>query len=115
MCESKVYFHPLPGEPFGISTVEAMSAGLIPVVPDLGGHTEFVPLRYQFRTFIEAVESVAIAMDASFSERIRISDSVRRFSTSNYIKRFQQIAKKLLISPTKTNYKNLKSVSPIVS
>jgi glycosyltransferase involved in cell wall biosynthesis len=115
MCESKVYFHPLPGEPFGISTVETMSAGLIPVVPDLGGHTEFVPLRYQFRTFIEAVESVAIAMDASFSERIRISDSVRRFSTSNYIKRFQQIARNLLISPTKTNYKNLKSVSPIVS
>jgi glycosyltransferase involved in cell wall biosynthesis len=115
MCESKVYFHPLPGEPFGISTVEAMSAGLIPVVPNLGGHTEFVPLRYQFRTFIEAVESVAIAMDASFSERITISDSVRRFSTSNYIKRFQQIARKLLITPTKTNYKNLKSVSPIVS
>ena len=115
MCESKVYFHPLPGEPFGISTVEAMSAGLIPVVPDLGGHTEFVPLRYQFRTFIEAIESIAIAMDASYSERIRISDSVKKFSTSNYIKHFQQIARKLLISATKTNSKNLKSVSPIVS
>ncbi|HEX5891488.1 MAG TPA: glycosyltransferase [Nitrososphaeraceae archaeon] len=115
MSKSKVYFHPLPGEPFGISTVEAMSAGLIPVVPDLGGHTEFVPLRYQFCTFLEAMESVAVAMDASFSERIRISDSVKRFSTSNYIRRFQQIAKKLLLSTTKTNYKNIKSVSPIVS
>ncbi|HEX2067363.1 MAG TPA: glycosyltransferase [Nitrososphaeraceae archaeon] len=115
MSKSKVYFHPLPGEPFGISTVEAMSAGLIPVVPDLGGHTEFVPLRYQFCTFLEAMESVAVAMDASFSERIRISDSVKRFSTSNYIRRFQQIVKKLLLSATKTNYKNIKSVSPIVS
>jgi glycosyltransferase involved in cell wall biosynthesis len=115
MSKSKVYFHPLPGEPFGISTVEAMSAGLIPVVPDLGGHTEFVPLRYQFCNFIEAMESVAVAMDASFSERIRISDSVKRFSTSNYIRRFQQIVKKLLLSATKTNYKNIKSVSPIVS
>jgi glycosyltransferase involved in cell wall biosynthesis len=115
MSKSKVYFHPLPGEPFGISTVEAMSAGLIPVVPDLGGHTEFVPLRYQFCNFIEAMESVAVAMDASFSERIRISDSVKRFSTSNYIRRFQLIVKKLLLSATKTNYKNIKSVSPIVS
>jgi glycosyltransferase involved in cell wall biosynthesis len=115
MSKSKVYFHPLPGEPFGISTVEAMSAGLIPVVPDLGGHTEFVPLRYQFCNFTEAMESVAVAMDASFSERIRISDSVKRFSTSNYIRRFQQIVKKLLLTPTKTNYKNIKSVSPIVS
>jgi glycosyltransferase involved in cell wall biosynthesis len=115
MSKSKVYFHPLPGEPFGISTVEAMSAGLIPVVPDLGGHTEFVPLRYQFCTFLEAMESIAVAMDASFSERIRISDSVKRFSTSNYIRRFQQIVKKLLSSATKTNYKNIKRVSPIVS
>jgi glycosyltransferase involved in cell wall biosynthesis len=115
MSKSKVYFHPLPGEPFGISTVEAMSAGLIPVVPDLGGHTEFVPLRYQFCTFLEAMESIAVAMDASFSERIRISDSVKRFSTSNYIRRFQQIVKKMLSSATKTNYKNIKRVSPIVS
>jgi glycosyltransferase involved in cell wall biosynthesis len=112
---AKVYFHPLPGEPFGISTVEAMSAGLIPVVPSIGGHTEFVPLKYQFRTFPEAVESIAVAMDAPFSERIIISNSVRRFSISNYIKRFQQIVKEMLIIPPKTNYQKIKSVSPIVS
>ena len=112
---AKVYFHPLPGEPFGISTVEAMSAGLIPIVPSIGGHTEFVPLKYQFRTFPEAMESIAVAMDAPFSERIIISNSVRRFSISNYIKRFQQIVKEMLIIPPKTNYQKIKSVSPIVS
>jgi glycosyltransferase involved in cell wall biosynthesis len=115
ICEAKVYFHPLPGEPFGISTVEAMSAGLIPVVPDIGGHTEFVPSKYQFHTFQEAVESIAVAMDASFSERIRISNSVRRFSISNYIKRFQEIVKKILLISTNTNYQKIKSLSPIVS
>ena len=112
---AKVYLHPLPGEPFGISTVEAMSAGLIPVVPSIGGHTEFVPLKYQFRTFAEAVESIAVAMDAPFSERIIISNSVRRFSISNYIKRFQQIVKEMLIIQPKPNYQKIKSVSPIVS
>jgi glycosyltransferase involved in cell wall biosynthesis len=115
ICEAKVYFHPLPGEPFGISTVEAMSAGLIPVVPDIGGHTEFVPSKYQFHTFQEAVESIAVAMDASFSERIRISNSVRRFSISNYIKRFQEIVKKILLISTNTDYQKIKSLSPIVS
>src|SRR5919108_648042 len=85
ICGAKVYFHPLPGEPFGISTVEAMSAGLIPVVPDIGGHIEFVPLKYRFGTFTEAIGSIAAAMNASFAERIRISNSVRRFSISNYI------------------------------
>jgi glycosyltransferase involved in cell wall biosynthesis len=115
ICEAKVYFHPLPGEPFGISTVEAMSAGLIPVVPDMGGHTEFVPSKYQFHTFQEAVESIAVAMDASFAERIRISNSVRRFSISNYIKRFQEIVKKILLISTNTDYQKIKSLSPIVS
>ena len=114
ICEAKVYFHQLPGEPFGISTVEAMSAGLIPVVPAIGGHTEFVPLKYQFHTFHEALESIAAAMEASLSERIRISNSVRRFSISNYIRSFQRIVKEILISPT-TNYQKIKSLSPIVS
>ncbi len=43
MRKSKVYFHPMVGEHFGISIVEAMAAGLVPVVSDVGGPTEFVP------------------------------------------------------------------------
>jgi glycosyltransferase involved in cell wall biosynthesis len=35
MKKSKVYFHPLAGEPFGIAIVEAKASGLIPVVPTL--------------------------------------------------------------------------------
>jgi glycogen synthase len=90
-----VYFHPLLGEPFGISTVEAMSAGLIPVVPNVGGHTEFVPLKYQFRTFGEGVEAVSSALKASDSERVLISDSVKRYSIDSFIHHFQQIVTNL--------------------
>jgi glycosyltransferase involved in cell wall biosynthesis len=43
MKKSKLYFHPLAGEPFGISIAEAMASGLIPSVPAVGGSTEFVP------------------------------------------------------------------------
>ncbi|MDQ3961883.1 MAG: glycosyltransferase, partial [Thermoproteota archaeon] len=39
---AKVYFHPRIDEHFGISIVEAMASGLVPVVSDVGGHTEFV-------------------------------------------------------------------------
>jgi glycosyltransferase involved in cell wall biosynthesis len=91
MCRSKVYVHPLPGEPFGISTVEAMSAGIIPVVPDIGGHTEFVPARYHFHTYGEGVQAVAAALAAPASERIRLSHSTQKYSVTNYIKKFQQI------------------------
>lgn len=95
---AKVYFHPMPGEPFGISTVEAMSAGLIPVVPDIGGHAEFVPAKYQFHTLEEAAEVVATALDVPASERVRISHSTQPYSTANYVKKFQQIVTEVLDS-----------------
>ncbi|HEX7032596.1 MAG TPA: glycosyltransferase family 4 protein, partial [Nitrososphaera sp.] len=96
MRTAKVYFHPLPGEPFGISTVEAMSAGLVPVVPDIGGHTEFVPAKYQFHTFGEGLEAVARALDAPMSERVQMSHYMQKYSTSNFVKKFQQIVTKVL-------------------
>jgi alpha-1,2-mannosyltransferase len=96
MRRSKVYLHPLPGEPFGISTVEAMSAGMIPVVPDIGGHTEFVPAQYQFHTFRQGVQAVSAALSAPASERIQISHSTQKYSVANYVKRLQQIVAEVL-------------------
>ena len=37
IVEAKVYLHTMPYEHFGISIVEAMAAGLVPVVPRSGG------------------------------------------------------------------------------
>ena len=91
MRRSKVYVHPLPGEPFGISTVEAMSAGIVPVVPDIGGHTEFVPAKYQFHTYGQGVGAVAAALAAPASERAKLSHSAQKYSVTNYIKKFQQV------------------------
>jgi glycosyltransferase involved in cell wall biosynthesis len=98
MRKSKVYFHTLPGEPFGISTVEAMSAGLIPVVPDMGGHTEFVPQKYHFNTFQDAVYRVSAGLGAPFSERISLSNAVMRFSVGNYIAQFQRVVEETVSS-----------------
>ena len=96
MKKSKVYFHPLPGEPFGISVVEAMSAGLVPVVPNTGGLTEFVPRGYQFHSLRQAADIVASSFDATAAEREALSDSVRRFSLSEYVSTFQKFTGKML-------------------
>jgi len=95
MTRAKVYFHPMIGEHFGMSVVEAMASGLIPVVPDVGGQTEFVPVKYHFNTIEEAAEKISSAFYKSDLERIQISNSVNRFSVSNYINEFQQIIGKL--------------------
>lgn len=96
MRRSKVYVHPLPGEPFGISTVEAMSAGMIPVVPDIGGHTEFVPQRYQFHTFGQGVDAVDAALDAPASECLWMSNRAASFSDSNFVNRFKRLVADVL-------------------
>jgi glycosyltransferase involved in cell wall biosynthesis len=93
MKQCKLYLSQCPGEPFGISTVEAMSAGLIPIVPDIGGQTDYVPSKFHFHTFGEAVQIIHSALDADDSERVRLSNSVRKFSINKYIRNLQQIIK----------------------
>ena len=58
MRKSSIHFHPKPAEHFGMSIVEAMSAGLVPIVPDVVGQTEFVPLQYLFHTLEEAARII---------------------------------------------------------
>jgi alpha-1,2-mannosyltransferase len=88
---AKVYFHPRIDEHFGISIVEAMASGLVPVVSDIGGHTEFVPSKYHFHTLSHAADVIASAFEATNSERMAISNSTTKFSNSNYIKSFHRI------------------------
>ena len=96
MGEAKVYFHPVVGEHFGISIVEAMAAGLVPIVSNVGGPTEFVPKKYHFHTFEEALKIISTAFNTAYTERVQISNSVSKFSISNYVEGFQKIVNELL-------------------
>lgn len=100
MGSASVYFHPLAEEPFGISVVEAMSAGLVPVVPDVGGPAEFVPPEYQYGSLEEAAGIVRHALAASSGKRMALSDSVRDFSSAAYIRRFQEFVREKLGADT---------------
>jgi glycosyltransferase involved in cell wall biosynthesis len=95
--ESRVYFHPMVGEHFGMAVLEAMAAGLIPVVPNEGGLTEFVPQEYQFITIEQAAEIIMYVFNhLPKTERIKISYDINKFSNSHYIDGFQTILNELL-------------------
>jgi glycosyltransferase involved in cell wall biosynthesis len=104
MKQSKVLLHPLAGEPFGIAIVEAMSAGLIPVVPNIGGNTEFVPSQYHFHTCEEAANIIkhALSLSAEDSERVRMSEIASKFSVKNYKENLKITINSMLASTTPT-------------
>jgi glycosyltransferase involved in cell wall biosynthesis len=109
-----VYFHPREGEHFGISEVEAMSAGLVPVIPTIGGQAEFVSTKYQYNSFEQASQIVASALDIADKERQRINDSVMRFSETDYKRQFQLIISKLIYNVNidkQYNFPNFPSIN----
>ncbi|HZB99542.1 MAG TPA: glycosyltransferase, partial [Nitrososphaeraceae archaeon] len=103
--ESIVYFHPKVGEHFGMAIVEAMAAGLTPVVPNEGGPTEFVPREYLFNTIEQAAEIIKdIFTHLPKTERITVSDDINKFSNSHYIDEFQTILNELLFRRENIRY-----------
>jgi glycosyltransferase involved in cell wall biosynthesis len=95
--ESKVYFHPMIGEHFGISILEVMAAGLVPVVPNEGGVIEFVPKEYQYDTIEQGAKIImSIFNHLPKTEGIKLKYDINKFSNTQYIKNFQTILNELL-------------------
>ena len=101
---TSIYIHPTINEPFGISIVEAMSAGLIPIAPDRGGNTEFVPLNYQYQSIANATEIIAkIIKNKSVNngeldnERKNISNLTNNFSKKKYKENLRKVIESLFL------------------
>jgi alpha-1,2-mannosyltransferase len=99
MSSCNVYLHAMDGEHFGISIIEAMAAGLIPVVPSYGGCKEIVPSQYHYNTLEEAAEKISIAStDIDHGKIDYFNNIARQFSlqrfTENLKDFIQPISKK---------------------
>ena len=91
--------HPEKAEHFGITVVEAMSSGAVPVIVDAGGHRETVVDRqtgYLWHTIDQLVETtISLAHDAKTLDHTsqRAIDRSKLFSTQVFNHRFSQIIK----------------------
>src|SRR5690606_15079996 len=86
---------------FGMSIVEAMSAGLIPIVPTVGGQSEFVPVEYQYKSLEDASQIVSqlltnMSKEEMIKESIKMRDIAKNFSETNYKRQFQLIVSRML-------------------
>ncbi len=91
----KVYFHTKINEHFGISIIEAMSSGCIPIVHNSGGPKEFVSSNLRYETIEEAAMKIDAAIENwSVTKAYRLSQTTQKFSESNFCKRFTEIFNK---------------------
>jgi glycosyltransferase involved in cell wall biosynthesis len=97
--KSKVLFHPTIGEPFGMCVAEAMSAGLVPVVPSFGGNTEFVPESMRYSKCKEAAKIIMRSMNASLQQRFSLSNSVRKFGKGRFKDNLKRLISERVATP----------------
>ncbi len=93
--KAKLYLHTMVGEHFGISIVEAMALGCVPVVHDSGGMKEFVPPQYRYNTVGEASEKISSEIHGWSREKSdAVKASVDRFSIANFSSKFMELYSK---------------------
>ena len=91
MSTSTVYLHTMQGEHFGLSIVEAMAAGLVPIVPSYGGCSEIVPPEYLYSTLEEAAKRICKNIYEYDKKKMeRVYDIAKQFSSSKFRERMQQ-------------------------
>jgi glycosyltransferase involved in cell wall biosynthesis len=82
-----VYLHTMIGEHFGVSIVEAMAAGLLPIVPSYGGCSEITPSDNQYHTLQKAADLIAKNIKyANEEKKMEMREMSLQFSPSNFRK-----------------------------
>jgi glycosyltransferase involved in cell wall biosynthesis len=90
--KAKIYLHTMVGEHFGISIVEAMALGCIPIVHDSGGMVEFVSEQYRYQTVNDAAEKICREMAGwSGSKADEAKAIADRFSLPHFSERFMRL------------------------
>lgn len=91
-----VYVHTCVGEPFGISVVEAMAAGCIPVVPSVGGPSEYVPRDLQYSSEEEFAAIVGREIERPSYDRAEMRAIALRFSVQRFRARVKTLVNDLV-------------------
>jgi len=87
LASAKVYFH-TSEEAFGISVIEAIASGCIPIVPNNSAHIETVPYEeLRFNNLDDAVEKIQNAINGKYDAlKPKLKDHITKFSEEKFQK-----------------------------
>lgn len=82
---SKYFLHTLENEPFGITAVQAIAAGCIPIVHDSGGQREVVPFDFlRFQSVDEIPEIIRHVEELSQDAVSKLISTLQQNARENY-------------------------------
>ena len=91
LAKSKVYLHAAAREGFGITVIEAMASGCIPIVPNNTALVETVPfaeLRYETNSVDGAEDKVRRALAGEYDHYLpKLREHVRQYDFANFQKK----------------------------
>ncbi|MEM1582438.1 MAG: glycosyltransferase [Candidatus Bathyarchaeia archaeon] len=95
--KAKIYLHTMVGEHFGISIVQAMAMGCIPIVHNSGGAKEFIPSRYRYNNIHEAATKIINEIyEWSPSKAQNVIKIAERFREVNFSEKFMKLFEKYI-------------------
>jgi glycosyltransferase involved in cell wall biosynthesis len=95
--DAKIYLHTMIGEQFGISIIEAMAMGCIPIVHDSGGPKEFVPKDFRYRTIREAATNITKEIgEWSPRKALKVARIAGNFREENFSNEFMKLFRRYI-------------------
>lgn len=90
--KAKIYLHTMTGEHFGISIVEAMTKGCIPIVHDSGGAKEFVPRDFRYNSISEAAANITNEIREWSPQKVmEVVKIAENFTEDNFSRGFMKL------------------------
>jgi len=96
-CKAKVFLS-TSIETFGISTVESIASGCIPIVPNNSAHLEAVPFNeLRYNNIDHAIEKIQYAINGEYDHLIpSLQQHIQQFDQSIFINKFNQLISKMI-------------------
>ena len=91
--ESKIFLNTAKNEPFGITTVEAIMTGCLPIVYNSGGQREIVSLpELRFKNKQQAIKLINSITDINYKKKIEYLQShIKKFNIESFWNEFDKV------------------------